>query len=80
MSGHRRELNVTPAARESAHRKITLTLGVSGAGDEQVNVLLTALAHVAMRENLEMASVICALTSIYLEFEDMYCDEDDDDD
>jgi hypothetical protein len=53
---------------------------VSGAGDEQVNVLLTALAHVAMRENLEMASVICALTSIYLEFEDMYCDEDDDDD
>tara|TARA_R110000803_G_scaffold92966_1_gene160477 strand:+ start:143 stop:403 length:261 start_codon:yes stop_codon:yes gene_type:complete len=83
MSDHRRKLNVSQAAKESAQRKVNLTLGVSGTGEEQVNVLINALAHVVARADLEMASIIFALTDIYLELDDMYYDdyeEDDDDD
>jgi|TARA_R110000822_G_scaffold57443_1_gene144403 hypothetical protein len=76
----RRRLNVPQAAKDSAQRKVNLTLGVSGTGEEQVNVLINALAHVVAREDLEMASIIFALTDIYLELDDKYYYEEEDDD
>ena len=74
-----RKINVSRAEVDSAIRKVNLTLGVSGGGDEQINVLLNALAHVTVKERVDMAAVIHALTAAYLEYDKLQDEEDDDD-
>jgi hypothetical protein len=61
-----RKLNTHPAEIDSALRKMNLVLSVSGEGMERVNVLVNALAYVTASYQLEMASVIHALTDSYL--------------
>lgn len=61
-----RKLNTHPAEIDSALRKMNLVLSVSGEGMERVNVLVNALAYVTASYQLEMASVIHALTDAYL--------------
>lgn len=79
-----RKLNITRDDIESAVRKMNLVLSVSGDGLERVNVLVNALAYVTVLNQLEMASVIHALTDAYLahpEFDrDEFDDEEIDDD
>lgn len=75
-----RKINVSRAEVDSAMRKVNLTLGVSGGGDEQINVLLNALAHVTVKEGVDMTAVIHALTEAYLEYDKLQDEEGDDDD
>ena len=72
-----RKPDVTPVEMASAIRKVNLTLSVSGEGMEQVNVLVNALAHVTHKEDLEMASVIHALTEAYLAYNEMFRSAED---
>lgn len=75
-----RKLNLTRDDIESAVRKMNLVLSVSGDGLERVNVLVNALAYVTVLNQLEMASVIHALTDAYLAHPAFEQDEFDDDD
>jgi hypothetical protein len=63
----------------SAVRKIELVLGISGEGEEQINVLVHALAAVSAHQRLDMAGVMYALTDSYLN-NVMQMDEDEDED
>ena len=70
---------------ESAMRKVTLVLSVAGEGEQRVSILIHALASVSANMDLEMASVINALTDCYLTYLETFEDsgdyqEDDDDD
>lgn len=56
----------TQAQIDSVTRKLDIVLGVAGERDEQINVLVHALANAAIEQRLEMASVINALTAVYL--------------
>lgn len=65
---------------ESAVRKINLVLGVAGEGEQRVSTLIHALAGVSADMNLDMASVINALTDAYLTYVEKFEDDDDEDD
>ena len=69
---------------ESAMRKVTLVLSVSGEGDQRVSILIHALASLSANMQLEMASVINALTDSYLTyvetFESEYGNGEEEDD
>jgi hypothetical protein len=65
---------------ESAVRKVNLVLGVSGEGEQRVSILVNALASVSADMNLDMASVIHALTDAYLSYVENFEDDDEDDD
>lgn len=69
---------------ESAMRKVTLVLSVSGEGDQRVSILIHALASLSANMQLEMASVINALTDAYLTyietFESEYGNDEEEDD
>lgn len=69
---------------ESAMRKVTLVLSVSGEGDQRVSILIHALASLSANMQLEMASVINALTDSYLTyvetFESEYGNDEEEDD
>lgn len=65
---------------ESAMRKVTLVLSVSGEGDQRVSILIHALAAVSANMQLEMASVINALTDSYLTYIETFENEFNDDD
>lgn len=44
--------------KDDLQRKITLTLGVCGQGNDRLNVLINCLAHATLEEDVEAASVI----------------------
>lgn len=64
---------------ESVTRKLDIVLGVAGEKDEQINVLVHALANAAIEQRLEMASVINALTAVYLSGMDRLLEQEDED-
>jgi mannitol/fructose-specific phosphotransferase system IIA component len=72
----------TPDAKEveSVQRKVNLVLGVSGQNDEQINVLVHALAKLSATHRLEMASVVAALCESYLLYVEMMVREQEGDD
>ena len=64
---------------DSVARKLDIVLNMAGEGDEQVNILVHALAIAVVTQELEMSSAINALTSVYLSTMDKrYPAEDDD--
>ncbi len=64
---------------ESAMRKVTLVLSVSGEGEQRVSILIHALASLSANMGLEMASVINALTDSYLNYVEVFDDDYDND-
>ena len=75
-----KSLPPTQAQIESVTRKLDIVLGVAGERDEQINVLVHALAIAAIEQRLEMASVINALTAVYLSGMDRLLEQENDDD
>jgi len=66
---------------ESVTRKLDIVMNMAGEGDEQINVLVHALANAVIEQQLEMASAINALTAVYISGMDArYAPEEDDDD
>ena len=66
---------------ESVTRKLDIVMNMAGEGDEQINVLVHALANAVIEQQLEMSSAINALTAVYLAGMDArYAPEEDDDD
>jgi len=69
----------TQAQIDSVTRKLDIVLGVAGERDEQINVLVHALANAAIEQRLEMASVINALTAVYLAGMEKLIEQEDED-
>ena len=69
----------TQAQIDSGTRKLDIVLGVAGERDEQINVLVHALANAAIEQRLEMASVINALTDVYLAGMERLIEQEDED-
>lgn len=69
----------TQAQIDSVTRKLDIVLGVAGERDEQINVLVHALANAAIEQRLEMASVINALTDVYLAGMERLIEQEDED-
>ena len=69
----------TQAQIDSVTRKLDIVLGVAGERDEQINVLVHALANAAIEQRLEMASVINALTAVYLSGMEKLIKQEDED-
>ena len=69
----------TQAQIDSVTRKLDIVLGVAGERDEQINVLVHALANAAIEQRLEMASVINALTAVSLAGMEKLIEQEDED-
>lgn len=64
---------------DSVARKLDIVMNLAGEGDEQINVLVHALANAVIDQELEMASAINALTAVYISGMDArYSTEEDD--
>ena len=63
----------------SMARKIDIVTNMAGEGEQQINVLIYALAIAVIDRNIEIASVINMLTLAYLANLDDEEEDDDDD-
>ena len=57
---------------DSITRKLDMVVHLAGKNEEQVNVLVHALAAVTIAQRVEIASVINVLTAVYLQGMDKF--------